>query len=76
VLPYFRRAENQEHGVDRHHGAGGPLDVTDLRARHELHDAFIAAAEQAGYPRNPDFNGAEQDGVGPLQLTVRQQAAL
>ena len=73
VLPYFRRAENQERGADEHHGAGGPLDVTDLRARHELHDAFIAAAEEAGYRRNDDFNGAEQDGVGPLQLTVRHK---
>jgi choline dehydrogenase len=72
VLPYFRRAENQERGADQHHGKGGPLDVSDLRARHELHDAFIAAAEQAGYRRNPDFNGAEQDGVGPLQVTVRR----
>ncbi len=71
VLPYFRRAENQERGADEHHGAGGPLAVSDLRARHELHDAFIAAAVEAGYPRNDDFNGAEQDGVGPLQLTVR-----
>jgi choline dehydrogenase len=73
VLPYFRRAENQERGADEHHGAGGPLDVTDLRARHELHDAFMAAAEEAGYPRNDDFNGAEQDGVGPLQVTVRNK---
>ncbi|MGH7058958.1 MAG: GMC family oxidoreductase, partial [Stellaceae bacterium] len=71
VLPYFRRAENQERGEDRHHGAGGPLSVSDLRARHELHDGFIAAAVEAGYPKNADFNGAEQDGVGPLQVTVR-----
>jgi choline dehydrogenase len=73
VLPYFRRAENQERGADAHHGTGGPLDVTDLRAGHELHDAFIAAAVEAGYPRNDDFNGAEQDGVGPLQVTVRNR---
>ncbi len=72
VLPYFRRAENQERGSDEHHGAGGPLSVSDLRARHELHDAFIAAAEQAGYRRNHDFNGPDQDGVGPLQVTVRR----
>jgi choline dehydrogenase len=71
VLPYFRRAEDQEHGADAYHGTGGPLCVSDLRARHELHDAFIAAAVEAGHRRNPDFNGAEQDGVGPLQLTVR-----
>ncbi len=72
VLPYFRRAEQQERGADAHHGADGPLAVSDLRARHELHDAFIAAAEEAGHRRNHDFNGAEQDGVGPLQVTVRK----
>ena len=72
VLPYFRRAENQERGADEHHGTGGPLDVTDLRAEHELHDAFIAAARaRPAIRRNHDFNGAEQEGVGPYQLTVR-----
>ncbi len=71
VLPYFRRAEHQERGADEHHGIGGPLYVSDLRARHELHDAFIAGAQEAGHKFNPDFNGAEQDGVGPLQVTVR-----
>jgi len=71
VLPYFRRAEHQERGSDEHHGIGGPLCVSDLRARHELHDAFIAGAQEAGHRPNPDFNGAEQDGVGPLQVTVR-----
>src|SRR5215475_4809711 len=72
VLPYFRRAEHQERGADEHHGTGGPLCVSDLRARHELHDAFIAGAQEAGYRANPDFNGSEQDGVGPLQVTVRK----
>ena len=71
-LPYFRRAENQERGADDYHGAGGPLDISDLRARHELHDAFIAAAQEAGFRANPDFNGAEQEGVGSYQLTVRR----
>jgi len=71
VLPYFRRAENQERGADEHHGVGGPLCVSDLRARHELHDAFIAGAQEAGHRLNLDFNGTEQDGVGPLQVTVR-----
>ncbi len=71
VLPYFRRAEGQERGSDDFHGAGGPLDVTDMRADHELHDAFIAACQEAGYKLNPDFNGAEQEGVGTYQLTVR-----
>ena len=71
VLPYFRKAEDQEHGEDAFHGAGGPLGVSDLRTEHPLHDALIEAAQQAGYPYNADFNGAEQEGVGPLQLTVR-----
>ncbi|MDE2516350.1 MAG: choline dehydrogenase [Rhodospirillales bacterium] len=71
VLPFFRRAEDQEHGADAYHGAGGPLSVTDLRTPHRLHDGFVAAARELGYPFNRDFNGAEQDGVGPMQVTVR-----
>ncbi len=43
VLPYFRKAENQEHGADDFHGGDGPLAVSDLRTDHPLHDAFIAA---------------------------------
>ncbi len=72
VLPYFRRAESQERGADEFHGNDGPLSVSDLRAPHELHDAFIAAAQEAGHRPNPDFNGAEQEGVGTYQLTVRK----
>ncbi|HXT81016.1 MAG TPA: choline dehydrogenase [Acetobacteraceae bacterium] len=71
VLPYFRKAEDQERGADDYHGEGGPLGVSDLKTDHPLHDAFIAGAQEAGYPYNPDFNGAEQEGVGPLQLTVK-----
>jgi choline dehydrogenase len=71
VLPYFRKAEHQERGADEFHGSGGPLGVSDLRTDHPLHDAFVAAAQEIGYPYNRDFNGAVQEGVGPLQLTVR-----
>jgi len=71
VLPYFRKAEDQERGADTWHGAGGPLGVSDLKTDHPLHDAFLAGAQEAGYPFNPDFNGAEQEGVGKLQLTVK-----
>jgi len=71
VLPYFRRAEGQERGADEYHGAEGPLSISNLRSRHELHDAFIAAAQEAGFPLNPDFNGVEQEGVGAYQITVR-----
>ncbi len=72
VLPYFKRAENQERGADNHHGADGPLAVTDMRVRRDICDAFIAAADEIGIPRNDDFNGASQDGAGYFQLTARK----
>jgi choline dehydrogenase len=72
VLPYFRRAEDQQRGADAFHGTGGPLCVSDQRETHELCDAFIAAAEQCGIPRNDDFNGARQEGVGYFQTTSRR----
>jgi choline dehydrogenase len=71
VLPYFKRAEHQERGASELHGTGGPLGVSDLRLKHPICEAFIKAAEQAGYPRNDDFNGQSQDGVGYYQLTTR-----
>ena len=71
VLPYFKRAENQERGGDDYHGVGGPLFVSDMRARRDVCDAFIAAAEEIGIPRNDDFNGKEQEGAGYFQLTSK-----
>ena len=71
VLPYFKKSEDQEHGADEYHGKGGPLSVSDLRTKHVLHDAFIAGARELGYKFNRDFNGAEQEGVGPMQVNVR-----
>lgn len=71
VLPFFRKAEHQERGPNAYHGGDGPLHVSDLRSNHELNDAFIAGAQQTGVPYNDDFNGPEQEGVGPLQITVR-----
>src|SRR5256885_7542524 len=71
VLPYFRRAENQQHGEDALHGIGGPLAVSDVCEPHPLCEAFIAAAQQAGLPRNDDFNWPTQEGAGYFQLTAR-----
>jgi choline dehydrogenase len=72
VLPYFKRAEDQERGEDRYHGTGGPLGVADVRLRQNaLCDAFIEACAAAGIPRNNDFNGASQEGAGYFQLTNR-----
>jgi choline dehydrogenase len=70
VLTFFRKAENQERGEDEFHGVGGPLNVTDAHYKHEIIDAIIEAAVQAGIPRNRDFNGATQEGVGYYQATV------
>ena len=66
VLPYFRKAEGNERGADELHGGGGPLGVSDLRDRHPLAAAYVEAAQQCGYPRNDDFNGAAQEGAGLL----------
>jgi choline dehydrogenase len=71
VLPYFRRAEDQARGEDGLHGVGGPLAVSDVCEPHPLCEAFIAAAQQAGFPRNDDFNGPTQEGAGYFQLTAR-----
>jgi choline dehydrogenase len=71
VLPYFRRAEDQERGEDEFHGKGGPLTVSDARLSRPICDAWVAAAQNAGYPLNPDYNGATQEGVGYFQLTTR-----
>ncbi|MFZ1922390.1 MAG: choline dehydrogenase [Xanthobacteraceae bacterium] len=71
VLPYFRRAEDQERGADEFHGAGGHLKVSDVCETHPLCEAFIEAAQHSGFPRNDDFNGAAQEGAGYFQLTSR-----
>jgi len=71
VLPYFRKAEDNERGADALHGAGGPLGVSDVRDRHPLALAYVEAAQQCGYPRNDDFNGPTQEGAGLYQTTTR-----
>jgi choline dehydrogenase len=71
VLPFFRRAEDQQRGADALHGVGGPLAVSDVSEPHPLCDAFIEAAQQAGFPRNDDFNGPRQEGAGYFQLTTK-----
>lgn len=71
VLPYFRRAEHHERGADAFHGTGGPLNVANLRSPNVLTSAFVTAGTQVGIPRNDDFNGAEQEGVGIFQVTQK-----
>jgi choline dehydrogenase len=69
VLPYFKRSENNERGADAYHGTGGPLNVKDLTTPNRFGKIFWEAAVQAGYKYNADFNGADQEGVGPYQVT-------
>ncbi len=71
VLPLFRRSEGNTRGADAFHGADGPLAVSDMRLNREICDAWIEAAQAAGYPYNRDYNGATQEGVGTFQITAR-----
>lgn len=72
VLPLFKRAEQNERGADEFHGDQGPLSVSNMRIQRPITDAWVAAAQTAGYKFNPDYNGAEQEGVGFFQLTSRK----
>ncbi|HEY5638034.1 MAG TPA: GMC family oxidoreductase N-terminal domain-containing protein [Burkholderiales bacterium] len=71
VLPYFRRSENYAGGENEFHGASGELGVSDLRNDHPYCAAWLAAGEELGLPRNPDFNTGRDYGVGAYQLTIR-----
>jgi choline dehydrogenase len=72
VLPYFMRAETFRDRSGQLRGRRGPLHVSYPRFDHPITDAFIAAAQQAGLPFNPDYNDVEQDGVGYGQLSQRR----
>jgi choline dehydrogenase len=71
VLPLFKRAENNERGADDYHGDQGPLSVSNMRIKRPITDAWVAAAQAAGYRYNPDYNGPDQEGVSFFQLTAR-----
>ncbi len=72
VLPYFRRSENFQGGGNDTRGTGGPLHVCEVAERHQILDAFIAAAGEAGYRRNPDYNSGDQEGMAYFQVTQRR----
>ncbi len=74
LLPYFKRSEDNQRGADELHGAGGPLAVSDGRARTPMSPLFLEAAQACGLPVNDDFNGPSQDGVGWYQVTHRNGA--
>ena len=76
VLPYFKRMESWDdagHGGDPDwRGSDGPLHVTRGPRDNPLHEAFVAAAQAAGYPRTDDYNGQQQEGFGPFEMTVHK----
>jgi choline dehydrogenase len=72
VLPYFKRLEDHAWGADAHHGAGGPLRISDVSKEvHPLCEVYIKAGQESGLPFNRDFNGESQEGVGLYQITTR-----
>jgi choline dehydrogenase len=72
VLPLFKRSERNTRGESATRGGEGELWVSDPVMRHSFSKLFIAAALEAGFALNEDFNGGEQDGVGFLQFTIRR----
>lgn len=67
----FKKAENNERGANDYHGDDGPLSVSNMRIQRPITDAWVEAAQAAGYPFNPDYNGETQEGVGFFQLTSK-----
>jgi choline dehydrogenase len=70
VLPYFKRAERRQEGGDAYRGDSGKLSTSYGSMSNPLHAAWLAAAEQAGYPRSQDVNGFQQEGFGRMDMTV------
>src|SRR5947209_907899 len=71
VLPYFKRGETWEKGENRWRGGAGPLGTEFAKTRDPLYDAWLAAATAAGLPVTDDYNGAQQEGFGRGQYTIR-----
>jgi choline dehydrogenase len=71
VLPYFKGFEDQVRGADDYHGSGGELHVTNAPSDNPLFDNFVNAGVEVGIPASDDFNGAEQEGIGRFQATIK-----
>jgi choline dehydrogenase len=70
ILPYFVKSESNQKFCDEYHGTTGPLIVASHLPSNPLVKRYLAAAQEVGIPFNPDFNGAGQEGCGPLQATI------
>ena len=71
VRPYFKKLERYEGGEDDLRGRSGPMSIEQVKLRPAIAEAFIAAGQQAGYPRNEDYNGRDQEGFGYYQVTQK-----
>ena len=71
VLPYFRKAENFEHGENEFHGSGGPIKVEKIRSTFKVLDLFLDAAEECCYKRTDDFNNGDNEGMGYFPFTIK-----
>jgi len=72
VLPYFKRMESNGFGASKYHGDDGPLCASHVSTPHPLAAAFIEAGVEIGIPHNPDMNGERQEGIGPVQGSIRR----
>jgi len=73
VLPYFRKLEDHVLGASEFHGAGGPIQVSDVSAQvHPLCERFLRSCVELGIPRNPDFNGARFEGAGLWHVSIHE----
>ena len=72
VQPYFKRMEHSHGGEDGWRGTDGPMHVTRGARSNPLYQAFIEAGRQAGYPVTQDYNGHQQEGFGPMEMTVHR----
>src|SRR5476649_2379732 len=73
ILPYFRKAEDNERGDSEFHGSGGPLRVSNQPYQWEIGKLLLEACKQAGIPETADFNGAQQEGCGYYQTTTNNK---
>lgn len=71
VMPFFRKAEHWEGDSHEERGKGGPLNVSENQVERDVVRAWIDAAEALGYPKNPDYNSGDQEGVGHFQMTMK-----
>jgi len=71
-LPYFKKADDWAFGSDEYRSQNGPLSVNNgNNMQNPLYRAFIEAGAQAGYMKTGDYNGRQQEGFGPMHMTVK-----